>query len=321
MAHDRVDDEVGLAAGRVDRAVAAGHRPHAATRARAAPSRSASTGPPGSIPRAFDEAAPRRTRSRRAGRRTAPTSRRSASGSQVTFASENATIAAAARSHGGVLGADLAAARQLEHEVGAGLPGARGGRRRASRRRRRSARAARAGSRARGGSRRAPRSRPARRRRRRSPTRPAARRRAPGADAAPSHGRAAARAARAAPVADVGVDEQADRQPEHDREQRSPRLSNAILGTGRASAGRLLPRVRPRAAASAPAGEPLPRLGIAEQPDERVVQGAAVAGGTRRAAPAAATSPKPPTSLTTIGLPNASAVASTPEWSSRSVRE
>ena len=30
--------------------------------------------------------------------------------------------------HGGVLRADLAAARQLEHEVGAGVPGARGGR-------------------------------------------------------------------------------------------------------------------------------------------------------------------------------------------------
>ena len=44
-------------------------------------------------------------------------------------------------------------------------------------------------------------------------------------------------------------------------------------------------------------------------------------GSTNTPAPVAATSPKPPTSLSTTGLANASAVASTPDWSKRSVRE
>ena len=48
-------------------------------------------------------------------------------GSHSALASEKATISPPARSTAGVLGADLAAAGQLEHEVGAGLARALGG--------------------------------------------------------------------------------------------------------------------------------------------------------------------------------------------------
>ena len=71
MAHDRVDHQVGLAPGRVDRAVAAGDRAQPrlerAQRHLVAPVQALLVRPV-----AHRRAAPRRTRSRRAGRRTAP---------------------------------------------------------------------------------------------------------------------------------------------------------------------------------------------------------------------------------------------------------
>ena len=149
MAHDRVDHDVGLAPRRVDRAVAAGDRAPAATRARAAPSRSASRAPPGWCRAVVDEATPGRRRSRPAGRANGATSARSASGSQQRVRVGERDELAARALDGRVLRADLAAARQLEHDVGAGLAGALRRSRRASRRRRRSPPAARAGSRAR----------------------------------------------------------------------------------------------------------------------------------------------------------------------------
>ena len=152
VAHDRVDHHVGVAARRVDRAVAGGDRATAATRARAPPSRSASTAPSWLASRRRRRAArsaPGRRRSRRAGPRTRATSARAASGSHSALASENATISPRAALDRRVLRADLAAARQLEHQVGARLRAPARRCRRRSRRTRRSPRGARAGSRAR----------------------------------------------------------------------------------------------------------------------------------------------------------------------------
>ena len=101
MAHDRVDDDVGVAAGRVDRAVAGRDRGQARLHARARPARSASRRPPGWPPSARRSrparSGPGRRRSRRAGRRTRRRAPRAASGSHSALASENATISPRAR--------------------------------------------------------------------------------------------------------------------------------------------------------------------------------------------------------------------------------
>ena len=75
-----------------------------------------------------EERRPGRRRSRRRGSANAAASARSAPGSHSALASENASSSPARRAHRRVLGADLAAARQLEHDVRAGRAGALRGR-------------------------------------------------------------------------------------------------------------------------------------------------------------------------------------------------
>ena len=98
VAHDRVDDDVVLAAHRVDRAVAGGHRREPRLERRAATSRSASRGPPGSCRPRHRRSAPGRRRSRRAASakraRRAPAARRAP---RYELASENAISVCADR--------------------------------------------------------------------------------------------------------------------------------------------------------------------------------------------------------------------------------
>ena len=132
-----VDVDVRLAAHGVDRAVARGDRGERGL-VRAQPHLVAPVD--ALLVRALlvDERAPGRRRSRPPGRRTAAASARSAPGSQAALASVKASSSPRAARDRGVLRADLAAAGQLEHEVGAGRAGAaRPSRPRPARRRRR----------------------------------------------------------------------------------------------------------------------------------------------------------------------------------------
>ena len=206
----------------------------APTRARAATSRSASTTPSWFVPPsltnrdlAADVADGRVGERRDAARAARP-------GSQRALASENASSSPRGRGDRGVLRAHLAAARQLEHEVGAGRARARGGRVGAR------LRAAVDGDddleavarpvereRVRDLARRSP---PPRRRRRRSATRTACRRRPP----APRGGlpRARRSAARNSAVADLRPGELAA------AAQKTRRASGRCIGAGMVAGSR-----------------------------------------------------------------------------------
>ncbi len=172
MAHDRVDHDVGVAAGRVDRAVAGRDRGQArlvgAHGQLVAPVDALlvdRVGPCGGLHEAHLSAG---VPDARVGERACEQARGVRLPQRVRVG-EGHDLAARAL-HGGVLRADLAAARELQHKVGSGLA-AHGRRwRRCSRRRRRSPRAARVGSRARARLQRARRSRTPRRARPRSAT-------------------------------------------------------------------------------------------------------------------------------------------------------
>ena len=109
----RVDLDVVAAAQRVDRAVAAGDR----AEARLLLAQPELVAPVDALlvrARRRPRAAAGRRRRRRRDRRGCATSCRSASGAQVAFASENATISLVGLAHRAVLRGDLAAARAVE---------------------------------------------------------------------------------------------------------------------------------------------------------------------------------------------------------------
>ena len=180
VAHDRVDDQVGVAPGGVDRAVAAGDRAQArlerAHGQLVAPVEALLVGAacPSSATRRWRtrpaRSGPGRRRSRRAGRRTRAPAPAAASGSHSALASEKATISPRARCTAASCARILPPRGSSSTRSAPASPRARGGRVRCSRRRRRSPRAARADSRARARWRPSPRSPPARRGRRRSAT-------------------------------------------------------------------------------------------------------------------------------------------------------
>src|SRR5581483_6969149 len=113
-------------------------------------------------------------------------------------------------------------------------------------------------------------------------------------------------------VAEVGVGEQSHRDPEDDGDDRPAPSSeySAIVWAATRSH-----EYGPAAAAAAAAASRSRSPGSASSADRRSASASGSPGGTSAPAPVSATSAKPPTSLITIGLPNASAAYRTPDCS------